>query len=99
MNNIARFAAFLTILVAVADPFSQLIVGIVPCARESETLTAFVARTNSYLVIGGHTGPLDVSFGALPRRGVYISNEMSRWLTASRVRLTVPWLLPLTPAL
>ncbi|KAJ8104466.1 hypothetical protein ONZ43_g7835 [Nemania bipapillata] len=59
VNNIAKFAAFLTILVAVVDPFSQQIVGIAACTRESDALIASVGRTNSYLTTGGHTGPLD----------------------------------------
>ncbi|KAI0115727.1 hypothetical protein GGR51DRAFT_501882 [Nemania sp. FL0031] len=58
-NNIAKFAAFLTILVAVVDPFSQQIVGIVACTRQSETLTATIDRTNSYVTTGGHTGALE----------------------------------------
>ncbi|KAH8163858.1 hypothetical protein CIB48_g4384 [Xylaria polymorpha] len=57
-NNIAKIAAFLTILVAIVDPFSQQIVGVVACKRESEGLTAAVGRTNAYHMTGGHTGAL-----------------------------------------
>ncbi|KAK5629453.1 hypothetical protein RRF57_005168 [Xylaria bambusicola] len=58
-NNIARIAALLTILVAVADPFSQQIIGIVPCILQMDVLTASVSRTNTYVATGGHTGALE----------------------------------------
>ncbi|KAI0912578.1 hypothetical protein F4823DRAFT_581206 [Ustulina deusta] len=59
VSNFARFAAVLTILAAVLDPFSQQLVGIIDCTRESDISTASVARTNAYYANGGHTGPLD----------------------------------------
>ncbi|KAI1423585.1 hypothetical protein F5Y12DRAFT_716212 [Xylaria sp. FL1777] len=59
INNFAKFAAILTILVAVLDPFSQQLVSVVECKRESDILMAFVARTNAYYATGGHTGALE----------------------------------------
>ncbi|KAK7990042.1 hypothetical protein PG989_010357 [Apiospora arundinis] len=57
-NSVAKFAAFLTILAAIIDPFSQQIVGVVGCTREDDQSRAFVGRTNGYYANGGHTGAL-----------------------------------------
>ncbi|KAK8021767.1 hypothetical protein PG990_006905 [Apiospora arundinis] len=57
-NSVAKFAALLTILAAIIDPFSQQIVGVVGCTREDDQSRAFVGRTNGYYANGGHTGAL-----------------------------------------
>ena len=61
MNNFAKFAAILTILAAIVDPFSQQIVGVVGCTREDDQSGALVGRTHGYYANGGHTGALSVS--------------------------------------
>ncbi|KAK8092231.1 uncharacterized protein PG998_015063 [Apiospora kogelbergensis] len=58
VNNFAKFAAILTILAAVVDPFSQQIVGVVGCTRGDDQSRALVGRTNGYYANGGHTGAL-----------------------------------------
>ncbi|KAI1359678.1 hypothetical protein F5Y08DRAFT_332151 [Xylaria arbuscula] len=57
-NNIAKIAAILTILVALTDPFSQQIIAIKACTRQSDALTAAAGRTNTYTATSGHTGAL-----------------------------------------
>ncbi|KAK6863658.1 hypothetical protein PG995_000186 [Apiospora arundinis] len=67
-NSVAKFAAFLTILAAIIDPFSQQIVGVVGCTREDDQSRAFVGRTNGYYANGGHTGALSPHGGCDKRR-------------------------------
>lgn len=56
---LARFGALLTVLAFAADPFSQQIVEYVDCPQNSTNSQASVARTNSYMAQGGHTGAME----------------------------------------
>ncbi|KAI0399530.1 hypothetical protein F4802DRAFT_589147 [Xylaria palmicola] len=55
-SYLAKFAAFVTVLLMAVEPFTQQVIDHVDCPRASPDFQARVARTSNYNVTGGHTG-------------------------------------------
>ncbi|KAJ2989708.1 hypothetical protein NUW58_g3331 [Xylaria curta] len=53
---LAKFAAFVTVLMVAVEPFSQQVIIYVNCPQVSPDFQSSVARTNNYNATGGHTG-------------------------------------------